>query len=118
MGVYIKNAKMPRNCAACPRKIFDPARSEYHCLETQQIIPSMNLSTAIRPAWCPLKEIKEPHGRLGDLDELRNQAEQSRVRNPHDTSQLRRNHDAEHRHFLNLLANTPTVLPAEGGAGE
>ena len=115
MSIIIRNAKMPRNCTGCPRKIFDQTRSEYHCLETMQILPSLNLSTAIRPEWCPLQEIKEPHGRLGDLDELRQKVEQSRVRNPHETSQLRRNHDAEHHHFLNILANTPTLVPAERG---
>ena len=115
MSIIIRNAKMPRNCAGCPRKIFDHTRSEYHCLENTQIIPSLNLSTAIRPEWCPLEEIKEPHGRLGDLDELRGRIEQSRVRNPHEDYKLRKNHDAEHRHFLNILANTQTIVPAERG---
>lgn len=118
MGVYIKNAKIPTSCAGCPRKLFDRARSEYRCREVPQIIPSVNLSNPIRPEWCPLEEIKEPHGRLGDLDELRGRAEDSRVRNPHESIIIRRNHDAEHKHFLNMIANTATVLPAEGGAGE
>ena len=64
--------------------------------------------------YIPLEEIKEPHGRLGDLDELRDRVETSRVRNVHEDYKIRRNHDAEHKHFLHMIANTPDALPAEG----
>ena len=70
MGVYIKNAKMPMNCAGCPRKDFFATASEYRCREIPRPIRSLYLSNPFRPEWCPLHEIKEPHGRLGDLDEL------------------------------------------------
>lgn len=114
MGVYIKNAKMPMNCAGCPRNEFFATTSEYRCLEIPRPIRSLYLSNPIRPEWCPLQEIKEPHGRLGDLDELRDRVETSRVRNVHEDYKIRRNHDVEHKHFLHMIANTLDALPAEG----
>ena len=62
MGVYIPNIKMPIECEEC---FF---YSELRCmaLGNHPIMPRLNE----RPSYCPLIEVKTPHGRLIDADEL------------------------------------------------
>ena len=54
MSVLVKNMEMPKNCGICGFK----DGCEFSVLLTE------------RPFDCPLIEVPEPHGRLGDLDEL------------------------------------------------
>lgn len=67
MGVFVKGMYLPPNCYFCPMtndgfylcKANNPHKQlEDDCEER-------------RPNWCPLIEVSEPHGRLGDLDELK-----------------------------------------------
>lgn len=65
MGVYIKNMTFPKSCSVCDFKsvmgycrrmlpeLYDCTRDEGH------------------PDWCPLREVKEPHGDLIDRDALK-----------------------------------------------
>jgi hypothetical protein len=53
-----------------------------------------------RPDWCPLVEIKTPHGRLIDADELANETFYGATSAPYIT----------YRKFV----NAPTVIEAEG----
>lgn len=55
MGVYNPMAKMPRACGEC--------EDRYKCKYTDMTIPR-------RSDDCPLVEVKAPHGRLIDADEL------------------------------------------------
>ena len=64
MGVFVKGMYLPPNCYFCPMtndgfylcKANNPHKQlEDDCEER-------------RPNWCPLIEVPEPHGRLGDLD--------------------------------------------------
>ena len=55
MGVYIKGMEMPKNCAGCFLRVGQCSKRIY--MEN-------------RPSDCPLNEVPEPHGRLGDLDAL------------------------------------------------
>ena len=66
MGLYIKdmeiptscfNCKFPRACQAITRRIDEMVRTE--------LFPKDH-----RHSDCPLTEVPEPHGRLGDLDAL------------------------------------------------
>ena len=66
MGLYIKdmeiptscfNCKFPRACQAITRRIDEMIRTE--------LFPKDH-----RHSDCPLTEVPEPHGRLGDLDRL------------------------------------------------
>lgn len=66
MGVFVKGMYLPPNCYFCPMtndgfylcKANNPHKQlEDDCEER-------------RPNWCPLIEVPEPHGRLGDLDRL------------------------------------------------
>ena len=66
MGLYIKgtempescfNCKFPRACQAITRRIDEMDRTKW--------FPNDH-----RHSDCPLVEVPEPHGRLGDLDRL------------------------------------------------
>lgn len=54
MGLYI-DIEMPKNCGRCFLKVGQCSKRIY--MEN-------------RPSDCPLIEVSEPHGRLGDLDAL------------------------------------------------
>ena len=63
MSIIIKGMAMPKDCFRCP--IWN---SEYgRCRVTARITNCKK--------DCPLIEVKTPHGRLGDLDELIEQKE-------------------------------------------
>lgn len=51
--------------------------------------------------------------RLIDADKLMKRIEQSRVNNNHKTTLARQVHDAEHYHFLFLVASAETVPCAD-----
>lgn len=73
MGVYI-DMEMPSSCFDCPLGIS--VNFGVLCCPTHTIISDDNLFDADgrelrRQDWCPLIEVPEPHGRLGDLDALK-----------------------------------------------
>ena len=53
--IAIKDREMPKNCAGCFLRVGQCSKRIY--MEN-------------RPSDCPLIEVPEPHGRLGDLDKL------------------------------------------------
>ena len=83
MGVYIKGMKMPETCGKCKLNFLT---DDYVCCSITDRIPKIvgkyansktdldyrlkSIESVKRPEWCPLVEVKEPHGRLGDLDYL------------------------------------------------
>ena len=65
MSVYIQSMEMPSCCMFCP------VSNSVGCgLANPPIIMTSKEMLAGRPDWCPLIEVPEPHGRLGDLDRL------------------------------------------------
>ena len=56
MSVLVKGMKMPRDCYEC--KVWS------QCFDEK---PPFNMIKSV----CPLVEVKEPHGLLGDLDKLK-----------------------------------------------
>lgn len=61
---------------------------------------------SVRPNWCPLVEIKTPHGRLGDLDALKAQYKYGEA-----------DSEDERLWMMNIrrtITNAPTVIEAEG----
>ena len=69
MGVYIKGMVMPENCSECP-----VALSGKYCRINKTYTTYIKLP--IRPDYCPLVKVPEPHGDLVDRNileqELRN----------------------------------------------
>lgn len=76
MGVYIKGMEMPAMCSECDfcGGLILPDNI-YTCDCPSEKIHGKNITRAIeedcRHPNCPLIEVPEPHGRLGDLDELK-----------------------------------------------
>ena len=70
MSVIEKGMEMPEECNACPLanynmgtmycKALTPSPKGFHIIKFEG-----------RREDCPLVEVKEPHGRLGDLDKLK-----------------------------------------------
>lgn len=125
MSVIIPNMKMPMSCLACPL-----AREMFNCLVcvgyfkdnlTGRRVYKSDLKESDadfnRPDWCPLVPLPAGHGRLGDLDKL-----------DYAFTALRFNEDGSLNHWDDrknwclhgneietILANAPTIVPAEGG---
>lgn len=74
MSVYIKGMKMPKNCLFCPMSHWNKLDQLTGCeiVPGKKHIPESDADFwgHDRPDWCPLVEIP-PHGRLGDLDALK-----------------------------------------------
>ena len=72
MSILIKGMEMPKRCGDCEFADFEDYDSEY-VLYCNAIKKHADLDACGRPmGWdCPLVEIPTPHGRLGDLDELK-----------------------------------------------
>ena len=67
MGVYIKGMKMPKQCYDCYLVASDPDdEDKLYCKHLDEDI----IDWCSRLENCPLVEVKEPHGRLVDLDAL------------------------------------------------
>ena len=67
MGVYIKGMKKPEKCLACPMRNY-----EDWCVLQEWTTEKdyINYTWEDMRKNCPLVEVKEPHGRLIDADEI------------------------------------------------
>ena len=69
---YIVPKKMPLRCFEC--EYISPSTMDgYSCKTAHKSLVSEHGINIRRPDWCPLIEIKTPHGRLIDADELINE---------------------------------------------
>ena len=95
MSVLIKGMEMPENCDKCrfqsELRLYCDAMPYNFCGNTDDIE---------RPDWCPLVEVKIPHGRLIDADELANKTFYNPISAPYIT--------------YKTFCNAPTVIEAEG----
>lgn len=104
MSVIVKNMEMPEECNVCQLanynmgtmycKALPPSPKGYHVIRFEG-----------KREDCPLVEVKEPHGRLGDLDELMTEFMDS------DLDHLQRD---DWREVIQIVADAPTVIEAEG----
>ena len=74
MGFYV-NLEMPKDCPMCPFAHYDMFNTFRGCDITRGKRWAVTndkdyAESSTRPDWCPLIEVPEPHGRLGDLDAL------------------------------------------------
>ena len=67
MSILIQDMEMPKNCRTCPM-LFD-GHSYRWCNITGESLGIEETDNG-RDEYCPLIELP-PHGRLGDLDELK-----------------------------------------------
>lgn len=96
MSILIRGMEMPKNRKDCPFSdheawclIPGDWRERYYCPDNE------------RSEYCPLIELP-PHGRLGDLDEL------------YKVANMADDFGADTLDMLKLIADTPTVIEAEG----
>ena len=66
---YIVPGDIPKNCFACPCGYETEGAFIDECLVLKREYEKD--ADSVRPNWCPLVEIKTPHGRLIDADELK-----------------------------------------------
>ena len=90
MSVLIKNMEMPERCGQCFLRVGNCKQRVY---------------MEHRPKGCPLVEVKEPHGRLGDLDKLMTEFIDS------DLDHLQRD---DWREVIQIVSDAETVIEVEG----
>lgn len=72
MSVIIKGVTMPGTCVDCP--LFRESAYGFDLCKGKGIgfvAEDAKWLDATRPDWCPLVELPDKHGRLGDLDEVK-----------------------------------------------
>lgn len=69
MSVLIRGMEMPMNCDECNMYV-GTAYSTGCNIESNGIPNRYNYDPKKRPDWCPLVEVKTPHGKLIDADKL------------------------------------------------
>lgn len=108
MSVLVRGMEMPKGCFFCPMRIkIDP--DTIRCLATGNDFEETFAGTIERRnnGNCPLLEVKEPHGRLGDLDELKLKFRHSEGDNDADSAWI-----STVRRFI---TQADTIIEAEGG---
>lgn len=77
MSILIRGMEMPTSCDKCRFCVngFTDDAPMYECAvqsyeNVSVLVESGGKPFGFRPDWCPLVELP-PHGRLGDLDELK-----------------------------------------------
>lgn len=108
MSVLLKGMTMPETCDDCPFHVYH-SHYEYVCKATPMFYP-MNLanSNGIRKDWCPLVEVKPPHGRLIDESVVL-----ELIREDMGIKSLDFLYNAE-KSVVNQVVHAPTVIEAEG----
>ena len=69
MGIYIPDSDMPKNCCVCDLCDGEYGR-EYYEKAYCRAKNGIRVSPKRRPKGCPLIEVKTPHGRLIDEDDI------------------------------------------------
>ena len=68
MSLLIEGIGAPITCADCDYSIYVGLGNMYCKLACKK--EKTDIASKRRADFCPMKEIEEPHGRLGDLDAL------------------------------------------------
>ena len=66
MSILVRDMKMPNRCFEC---IFLTTYPNFFCLAGKRDLCAEHSINISRPDWCPLIEVKSPHGDLIDRDE-------------------------------------------------
>ena len=111
MSVIVKGMEMPQNCNECDlsRRRHSSMGDIIDCKRIGTVGSAFNdpyMILIVRHPNCPLAKIKEPHGRLGDLDELKAHYRYSEA-----------DSEDERVWMMNIrraITNAPTVIEAEG----
>lgn len=110
MAILIENMEMPKSCDSCRIMVFEDTNcvDELYC-GCPIVFEAHPQGVDLRPDYCPLIEVPEPHGRLGDLDELYASLEKWLIQNRHSMTEATR---VWIRGVLEGIAAAPTIIPA------
>lgn len=110
MGVYIKDMEMPESCKNC--QWVEEYGGDYDWCYACRHTGKMPLENAEdgRDTDCPLVEVKAPHGRLIDADEIKPNLYDPRL-------EAINNGKATYYANMEQIHNAPTVLEAERNVG-
>ena len=104
MSILIKGAKMPEHCRGCHYEGFLS-----NCRLTGQDIEDVR---GDRPTWCPIVEIKTPHGRLIDADAFLATVRPICEEDSFAACTLK----TVKQLIINKINEFPAIIPADGGA--
>ena len=102
MSILIKGMETPQKCGQC--KLFH-AEQPMYCMAVEGHRTVGAPYGMPRPDWCPLIEVKEPHGDLVDKDKLMKEFMDS------DLDHLQRD---DWKEVIQIVSDAPTVIEAEG----
>ena len=105
MGVYIKDMEMPSGCASCDFANY-LRDGEPYCRRLMRRVPA-----ARRLPDCPIGPVP-PHGRLGDLDELKERATKRLYASNHGSMA-----EAYYAALIDLIDSAPVIILGEGESG-
>ena len=71
MGVYIASMQMPKRCDECSIRAMALSWCSVAKRSTSHSDSCKPLDQSRRPSWCPLVEVKTPHGNLIDRDAVK-----------------------------------------------
>ena len=108
MDILIKGMEMPKNCLSCPMKEHCQLFNALHFNERLKM-----LDESIRVDGCPLVALPS-HGRLGDLDALKNSVADMRMEKPLRNGAKQVIEIGEL--FGRIIDDAPTILEANNGS--
>lgn len=104
-GIYIPGKKIPVHCGRCSVKL-DPENRQ--CVADGHVFEeTLGKLTVRRDTNCPLVSVP-PHGRLGDLDELKERVTKHLYASNHGSMA-----EAYFSVLIDLIDTAPTIIPAE-----
>lgn len=113
MGIYLPNMEMPTSCIACLLN-FGEKRPEYgltiYCPYSDGVISWRDKAFDNgRLASCGIVPVP-PHGRLGDLDDLKERVTKRLYSSNHGSMA-----EAYYAALIDLIDTAPTIIEAEEG---
>ena len=100
---YIVPGDIPKNCFACPCGYETEGAFRDECSVLKREYEKD--ADSVRPNWCPLVEVKEPHGDLTDKDKLMQEFMDS------DLDYLPRD---DWKEIIQIVSGADVVIKAEG----
>ena len=111
MGVYIKDVKMPKNCAECKMwGICDLLDFD----DYESICDAVVDGDLVRDKNCPLVEVQTPHGRLIDADELYGAIVDKGQKNERGKYRIGDFWELNGCEIREVIDGQPTIIGAEG----
>lgn len=103
IGIYIKGIEMPESCSSC--RFVRGCQAINRRIDAKVRTLSRLFPIDRRHSDCPLIEVPEPHGRLGDLDAVeRNLLKMQQAQTGQYTHGVRKSRA--------VLRDAPTIIPA------